>query len=96
MTDGIFHRTTAFPVAQTVKNLLVMQETWVRSLNWEDPQVQGVQPSPVFLPGESPWTDEPGGYSPWCCKESDMTEQLSTAQHRTKKISKSVWRHERP
>ena len=24
------------------------------------------------------WTEEPGGYSPWGCKESDMTEQLST------------------
>ena len=24
-------------VAQTVKNLPVMQETWVRSLDWEDP-----------------------------------------------------------
>ena len=25
-----------------------------------------------------PWTEEPGGYSVWCHKESDMTEQLST------------------
>ena len=32
------------------------------------------QPTPVFLPGESPWTEEPGGYSPWGCKELDMTE----------------------
>ena len=23
------------------------------------------QPTPVFLPGESPWTEEPGGRSPW-------------------------------
>ena len=23
------------------------------------------QPTPVFLPGESPWTEEPGRYSPW-------------------------------
>ena len=22
------------------------------------------QPTPVFLPGEFPWTEEPGGYSP--------------------------------
>ena len=22
------------------------------------------QPTPAFLPGESPWTEEPGGYSP--------------------------------
>ena len=25
---------------------------------------EGWQPSPVFLPGESPWTEEPGGYIP--------------------------------
>ena len=24
-----------------------------------------------------PWTEEPGGYSPWGCKESDTTEQLT-------------------
>ena len=27
----------AFLVAQLVKNLLAMQETWVHSLGWEDP-----------------------------------------------------------
>ena len=27
---------------------------------------------------ESPWTEEPGGLSPWGRKESDMTERLST------------------
>ena len=41
------------------------------------------QPTPVFLPGESPWTEEPGGYSPWRCKESDTTEQLSMHAHST-------------
>ena len=41
----------AFLMAQMVKNLLAMWETWVQSLRWEDPQ-----PTPVFLPGESPWT----------------------------------------
>ena len=44
-----------FLVAQTVKNPPVMQETWVRSLGWEDPLEGGAwQPTPVFLPGESP------------------------------------------
>ena len=27
---------------------------------------------------ETPWTEQPGGYSPWERKESDTTEQLST------------------
>ena len=34
--------------------------------------------TPVFLSGESPWTKSLAGYSPWACKESDMTERLST------------------
>ena len=48
-------------VAQLVKNLPAMWETWVLSLGWEDPLKEGWQPTPIFLPGESPWTEEPGG-----------------------------------
>ena len=32
------------------------------------------QPTPVFLPGESLWSEEPGGLWSTGCKESDMTE----------------------
>ena len=45
-----------------VKNPPAMQETQetqVRSLGWEDPMVKGTA-TPVFLSGESPWTEEPG------------------------------------
>ena len=45
-------------VAQLVKNPPAMQETPVRSVGWEDPLEEDL---PVFLPGESPWTEEPGG-----------------------------------
>ena len=48
-------------VAQTVKNLPAVQKTWVQSLGQEDPWRRAWQPPPVFLPGESPWTEEPGG-----------------------------------
>ena len=48
-------------VAQMVKNPPELQKTWVQSLGWEDPLEEGWQPTPVFLPRESPWTDEPGG-----------------------------------
>ena len=48
-------------VAQLVKNLPAVWETWVQSLGWEDPQGRTWQPTPVFLPGESPWTEELGG-----------------------------------
>ena len=37
-----------------------MQETWVRSLDWEDPLRRKWQPTPVFLPVIPPWTEEPG------------------------------------
>ena len=32
----------------------------VQSQGQEDPQRRKWQPTPVFLPGESPWTEEPG------------------------------------
>ena len=47
-------------VAQMVKNLSAMQETWVGSLGWEDPWRRAWQSTPVFLSRESPWTEEPG------------------------------------
>jgi len=48
-------------VAQTVKNLPAMWETWVQSLGWEDPMKEGMAThSWRFLPGESPWTEELG------------------------------------
>ena len=51
-----------FNFAQMVMNPPAMQETWVRSLRQEDPLEGGAwQPTPVFLPGEFPWTEEPGG-----------------------------------
>ena len=52
-------------VAQLVKNLLANAgdtrdrrfNPWVRKIPWR----RAWQPTPVFLPGESPWTEEPGG-----------------------------------
>ena len=44
------------------------------------------QPTSVFLPGESPGTEEPGELSPRGHKESDTTERLST-QHIVNKIT---------
>ena len=32
--------------------------------------------TPVFLPEESPWTEEAVGYSPWGCKELDTTDYV--------------------
>ena len=50
----------AFFVAQTVKNLPTMQETWVRSLSQEDPLEKGMATHPSILAWRIPWTEEPG------------------------------------
>ena len=47
-------------VAQTVKNLPAMWETWVRSLGWEDPLEKGIATLSSNLAWRIPWTEEPG------------------------------------
>ena len=61
-------------VAQLVKNLLAMWESWVQSLGWEDPLEKGKVTHSSILAWRIPWTEEPGGYSPWGYKQSDTTE----------------------
>ena len=39
-------------IAQLVNHLPAIQETWVQFLGWEDLLEKGMQPTPVFLPGE--------------------------------------------
>ena len=46
---------------------------WVRKTPWR----RAWQPTPVFLPGESHKQRSLVGYSPWSCKESDMTKRLT-------------------
>ena len=72
-------------MAQTVKHLSAMQETWVQSLGWEDPLEKEMVAHPVFLPGKShgPWSLV--GYRPWDRKESDTTERLHFHFHRMNK-----------
>ena len=61
-----------------------MKEMWVQSMSQEDPWRIKWQPTPGFLPGKSHGQRSLVGYSPQGQKESDMTEQLSIAQHSTK------------
>ena len=56
------------------KNLPAMQETWVQSLDWEDPLEKGMHLFPVFLLGESHGQRNLAGYSPWGHKDLDITE----------------------
>ena len=53
--------TWASLVAQTVKNLPEMQETWVESLVWKDPLEEGMATPCSILVWRIPWTEEPGG-----------------------------------
>ena len=47
-------------VAQTVKNLPAVQETWVRSLGLKDPLEKRTAPHSGILAWRIPWTEEPG------------------------------------
>ena len=59
-----------------VKNPPVMREIWVEKIPWR----RARQPTPLFLPGESPGPRSLAGCSPWGCKDLDMTERLSTTK----------------
>ena len=48
-------------VAQMVKHLPAMRETWVRSLDWEDLLEKKMATHSSILAWEIPWTEEPGG-----------------------------------
>ena len=48
-------------VAQRLKRLPGMQETWVQSLSREDPLEKEVAPHSSALAWKIPWTEEPGG-----------------------------------
>ena len=67
-------------LAQMVKNLPTRWETRVRSLAWEDPWRRGHGNPLQYSCPENPHGQRSlAGYSPWGCKESDMTEQVSTS-----------------
>ena len=56
-----------------VKNLPAKQETWARSLGWEDPLEKEMATHSSILAWKIPWTDEPGGLQSMQLQESDMT-----------------------
>ena len=53
-----------FLVAQTVKNLPPMQETWVQSLSREDPLEKEMATHSSIVAWRIPWTEKPGGLQP--------------------------------
>ena len=62
-------------MAQNVKNLSAMQETWVGSLGWEDSLEKKRATHSSILAWRIPWTERSlAGYSPWGRKELHITE----------------------
>ena len=59
-------------------NLPAMQETWVSSLDQEDPLEKGMATHSSILAWRIPWTEEPDGLQ--FPKELDTTEQLTHTQ----------------
>ena len=63
-------------MAQTVKRLPAMWETWVRLLGQEDLLEKEMATHSSSLVWKIPWTEECGSLQSVGCKESDTTEQL--------------------
>ena len=63
-------------MAQRLKRLPAMWETWVRSLGWEDPLKKEMATHSSILAWRIPWTEELGGLQSTGRKESDTIERL--------------------
>ena len=63
-------------MAQKVKRLLAMWETWVQSLGREDPLEKEMATHSSTLAWKIPWTEELGGLQSMGHKELDMTERI--------------------
>ena len=64
------------PGGLMVTNLLAKQETWVRSLSWEDPLEKEMATHVSILAWETPWAEELGGLQSMRSPRTDMTERL--------------------
>ena len=76
-------------MAQLVKNLHAVWDTWVRSLGWEDSLETGKATHSSILAWRILWT------SPWGHKELDMTEQLSLSLSLVEKDTDILFRKEK-
>ena len=79
---GSVKKERACLMAQMVKNLPPMQETWVWFLGQEDLLQKGLATHSTILVWRISWTEEPAGYSPWGHKELDMPEWLALSRRK--------------
>ena len=85
----IFLPAGASLVAQRLKSLPAMQETWVWSLGREDPLEKEMATHSNIFAWRIPWTEEPGGLQSTGHKESDTTEWLHFHFHLWQKVKKN-------
>ena len=68
-------------IAQLVKSLTAVKETWVQFLGREDPLEKEMAPHSSILAWRVPWTEEPGELQPLGSQKLDMTEWLTHHHH---------------
>ena len=78
-------------VAQRVKHLPAMQETWVQSLDWKEPLKKEMAPHSSILAGKSRGQRSLVGYSPWGHKS--QTQLVTKANHDLQKCFMSRLGH---
>ena len=84
-------------MAQTVKNLSAVWETWVQSLGWEDPLEQEMATHSSILAWRILWTEEPGGLQFVESQRvghdlvTEQQQQLPTNVHLTFHFTGSFW-----
>ena len=67
-------------MAQTVKRLPTMQETWVQSLGQDDPLEKEMAIHSSSLAWKIPWTEEPGGLQSMGFRSTAMDLQESKSE----------------
>ena len=72
-----------FPYDSVVKNMPTMRETWVQSLDWEDPLEESMATHSSILAWRMPWTEESGGLQSMGLQRirHDWVSKCNTAQH---------------
>ena len=63
-------------MAQRLKHLPGIRDTWVQSLGQEDPTEKEMATHSSTLAWRIPWREEPGRLCPWGRKESNTPERL--------------------
>ena len=95
MNKNFYALIRASLIAQLVKNLPAMQETWDRSLGWEDPLEKGKATHSSILAWRIPWTTVHGITKSWT-RLSDFHFMLwldASASPQTVSQLSSMWSH---